>query len=124
MTNAENKSLEEWLNEQGRPTPEESAQHKAAIEASYGTMSEWAQMQEDGSIGVYTSGYAQDGGHGTGGFVVLPDDERYEEAKQYYGLGKPGDTYHKQEKWVDGQWVTVLEERPDQKSDTDKAKSA
>lgn len=117
-------TFEEWLNEQERPTPEERARSKAEREAGYGTMREWAQMQEDKSISVYTSGYAPDGGHGTGGFVVLPDDERYEEAKQYYGLSKPGDTYHKQEKWIDGKWVTVMEERPDQKPEAGKTKSA
>lgn len=124
MTNTKKQTLEEWLNEQGRPTPEERAQSKAEREAAKGTFFEWAQMQEDGSIGVHTTGYAADGTHGTGGFVVVPTDEDYEQAKQNYGLSKPGDTYHLQQKWIDGQWVTVLEERPDQKSDTDKAKSA
>ena len=97
---------------------------EANMKAAYGTMREWAQMQEDGSIGVHTSGYAADGTHGTGGFVVSPNDEDYEKAKLQYSLTKPGDTYHKQQKWVDGQWVTLLEERPSEKLDPGKAKSA
>ncbi|MBZ0185633.1 MAG: hypothetical protein K8F91_05220 [Candidatus Obscuribacterales bacterium] len=93
----------------------------ANMKAAFGTFREWAQMQDDGTIGVRSSGYASDGSHGTGGFVVSPNDEDYEKAKQYYGLSKPGETYHLQQECVDGQWVTVLEERPDQKPEPGEA---
>jgi hypothetical protein len=118
------KSLQEWLNEQGRPTPEESAQFETERKAAEGTMWEWAQMQPNGDIAVRVTDRSVGGGHGVGGFVVRPDDEDYEKAKQQYGLEKPGDTYHKQEKWINGEWVTVLEEKPEQKPNTGTAKTA
>lgn len=105
-------------------TPEESERYKLEREAAKGTRWEWAQMQDDGIIGVHTSMYDLDGSHGTGGFVVSPDDKDYEKAKEQYGLSKPGDTYHQKQKVVNGEWVTVLEERPGQKPQTGEARSA
>jgi hypothetical protein len=68
--------------------------------------------------------YDLDGSHGTGGFIVSPDEKDYEKAKHLYGLSKPGDTYYVRKKLVNGDWVTVLEERPDQKPQTGEAQSA
>lgn len=115
-------TLEEWLKDQGMPTPEERALYKAEREAAKGTMWEWAQMQDDGLIGVRSSCTALDGSHGTGGFTVSPDDEDYEKAKQQYGLSKPGDTYYIRKKLVNDEWITVLEEKPEQKPSTDNTK--
>lgn len=112
------------LNRLDQEPPYDKETFEANMKAAFGTMREWAQMQDDGSIGVHTSVYAADGTHGTGGFVVLPGEADYENAKQYYSLTKPGDTYHKEEKWVEGQWVTVLEERPNQKPKGGEARSA
>ncbi len=126
------KSLQEWLDEQGRPTSEESTQFKAERKAQEGTMWEWAQMQPNGEIGVRVTDHSEGGGHGIGGFVVKPEDEDYEKAKQEYGLEKPGDTRHIVKRWVGGEWVTERNEKivhgtPDQgfeQKQSDTAKSA
>jgi hypothetical protein len=103
------KTFEEWLNDAEWPTPEELAKHEAALEAELGTMWEWAQMQDDLSIGVHTSMYDLDGSHGTGGFTVAQTDKDYEQAKKQYGLAKPGDTFHTKKKLINGQWVQIDE---------------
>ncbi len=95
--------------------PYDKETFEANMKSAFGTKWDWAHMQDDGVIGVHTSMSDTDGSHGTGGFVVSPDEKDYEKAKQLYGLSKPGDTYHRQQKMIDGQWVTVLEEKPDQK---------
>lgn len=113
-------TLEEWLNDPNeRPTPEEMAQDEAEREERKGTMWEWAQMQDDGLIGVRSACTALDGSHGTGGFTVSPDDDDYEKAKLQYGLSKPGDTYYIRKKLVNDEWIVLLEERPEQEPSTD-----
>lgn len=116
-------SLEEWLNEQGRPTPEERTQFQAEREAAKGTMTESALMLDDGVIAVQTWCYGHDGVIGDGSFVFAPSDEDYEEAKKQYRLKKPGEHYCIIKKWVDGAWVVEKEVWPDQ-SEPGKAKSA
>jgi hypothetical protein len=116
------KTFEQWLNEQERPTPEESALDKAQREAAKGTMTESALMMEDGVIAVQTWCYTHDGGIGDGSLVFAPNDEDYDEAKKQYRLNKPGDHYCIIKKWVDGAWVVEKEVWPDQESG--KAKSA
>ncbi len=73
-------------------------------------------MQDDGVIATQTSMYDLDGSHGTGGQVFSPDDADYEQAKQEYGLSKPGDTYQVQKKWIDGKWVIQQDEPGQAKS--------
>lgn len=119
MTERNNDSFEKLTERllSGPPnTPEESAQFKAEREAARGTMWEWAQMQDDGVIGVRSSGYDIDGSHGIGEFTVSPNDEDYEQAKKQYGLNKPGDTFHVTKKLVSGEWIV-------QTNETDAAKS-
>jgi hypothetical protein len=50
-------------------------QTEAERKALEGTMWEWAQMQPNGDIAVRTSDYGSGGTHGTGGFVVSPDEK-------------------------------------------------
>ncbi|HIA52550.1 MAG TPA: hypothetical protein EYN91_10740 [Candidatus Melainabacteria bacterium] len=116
--------LTKKLASEPRCTDEEQEAFEAERKVMEGTQWEWAQMQTNGDISVRTTQHAKGGQHGIGDFVVSPDDAGYEEAKQYYGLSKPGDTYHLQQKWIDGKWVTELEERPEQRPADGKAKSA
>jgi hypothetical protein len=105
------KSLEDWLKEQEWPTSEEAGQFEAERKAQEGTMLEWAQMQPNGDIGVHVTDYGPGGRHGIGGFVVKPQDEDYEKAKQEYGLEKPGDTRLIKKRWIDNQWVIETNEK-------------
>ena len=105
------KSLQEWLNEQGRPTPEESAKYAAERKAQEGTMFEWAQMQPNGDIAVRITDYSAGGGHGIGGFVAKTTDEDYQKAKDEYGLEQPGDTRQVVKRWIEGAWVIEKTEK-------------
>lgn len=111
MVSSKKKSLDDWLNEDQWPTPEESARYAAERKAREGTMWEWAQMQPNGDIAVRVTDYSEGGGHGIGGFVVKPTDEDYEKAKQEYGLDQPGDTRHIVKKWINGAWVLEKNEK-------------
>lgn len=113
----------EWAAQLPPSTPEEKKQSEEERKALEGTMWEWAQMQPNGDIAVRTSDYGVGGTHGTGGFVVSPDEKDYEKAKQQYGLNKPGDTYSVSKKLVGGNWVILDEEIPEKPNDGN-AKSA
>lgn len=110
------KSLEDWLKEQEWPTPEEAAQFQAERKAAEGTMWEWAQMQATGEIAVRVTDNGPGGRHGIGGFVVKPEDEDYDKAKQEYGLEKPGDTRHILRRWIDNEWVVERNEKTERAS--------
>lgn len=105
------KSLEDWLKEQEWPTPEEAAHFEAERKAEEGTMLEWAQMQPSGEIGVRVTDNGPGGRHGFGGFVVNPEDDDYQTAKQEYDLEKPGDTRLIKKRWLNDQWVVVSNEK-------------
>lgn len=105
------KSLEDWIQEQEWPTPEQAALFDAERKAEYGTMLEWAQMQLTGEICVRVTDNGPGGRHGVGGFVVKPEDHEYQTAKQEYGLEKPGDTRLIKKRWLNDQWVVVSNEK-------------
>jgi hypothetical protein len=119
--------LNERLDNEPKPSDEEIAKRKQerqkVAEALEGTSRETAFMKEDHSVTVKYWSY-KDGVIGDGWDEVQPNESTYIHVCERHKLSKPGDTSTITEEWVDGQWVTVLEERHDQKSDTGKAKSA
>ncbi len=97
--------MREKLKNMTDPTSEEQAEFAIERKAREGSMWEWAQMQDNGDIGVRVTDYSVEGGHGIGGFVVKVSDANYERAKKEHGLENPGDTRQIVKKWIAGEWV-------------------
>ena len=93
------------LSQDPQYTHEESARLKAEREAAYGTMFEWAEMQQDLSIAVNVEQWLLDGTQGHGSSISAPGDEDYEFLLKSHNLLKPGDASTIVKRLVDGVWV-------------------
>jgi len=103
------KTFEEWLAEAEWPTPEESAQIKANLEATEGKRFETVTMQEDRSLFLVTIQYFVGGGTGEGSSESRPGDPNYEELLHAHGRLVPGQSHTLIRKMIDGKW-TILPE--------------
>lgn len=73
------------------------------------TMLEWAQLQANGDIALHNMSILKSGVSSSGGSVIHPGDENYEEAKTFFQLNRPGDTKTFVKHLEGGAWVTVSE---------------
>jgi hypothetical protein len=104
------KSLQEWLNEQGRPTSEEHAQFEAERQAMEGTWLETITMLENGALTVRTWQCLPGGVQAEGNTESAPGDSDYNDFIQRHGPLQAGQSHTLVHKLIDGKWVLVDEE--------------
>lgn len=97
--------------EQYHPSEQELSEIKQERAEMEDTMSEWIQMQPNGDIAYHSSSQMKNGGHGTGSWIVTPQEtEDYALAKSQYQLNVPGDTMLITSKLENGEWIVSNKE--------------
>lgn len=70
---------------------------------------ETAIMLDSGIIMYGEKGHLDDGQPVASNLDIKPEDANYKETCKTFNLNKPGDSYMKQYKWVDGEWILESE---------------
>ncbi|MFA7336468.1 MAG: hypothetical protein WC028_06755 [Candidatus Obscuribacterales bacterium] len=104
------KSLQEWLNEQGRPTPEEHAQFAAERKADEGKWLETVTILDGGDLQIRTWQCMPGGIVAEGNTESSPGDPGYEDFLQRHGTLKVGQSHTLVHIWIDGNWVIQQDE--------------
>lgn len=111
------KSLQDWLSEQEKPTPEEIAEFRAERKALEGKWLETVTMRDDRSLMIVTTRYLEDGGIGEGCTESAPGDPDYDELLHQHGALTPGTSHTLIRKMINGNWITLPESDPVIQSD-------
>lgn len=103
-----NKDIEkqkaDFLQRLDEEPPYEKQRFEENLQAGAGTLSEWAQLQNDGSIAVIVSQWLPDGTYAHGSSVVIESEDSYQDLRRIHQLNKPGDASTIIKKLVDGSW--------------------
>lgn len=111
------KSLQDWLSEQEKPTPEETAEFRTERKALEGKWLETVTMRDDRSLMIVTARYLDDGGIAEGCTESAPGDPDYDELLHQHGALTLGTSHTLIRKMINGNWITLPESDPVIRSD-------